>query len=289
VGSLGLIAAALAVVACGTDRVRQPAADPTARYPDIVSLFDHGVARTCALNNGVCHNSNNFPDLHTVSTLLATIDHPCNVETAERELVNDVCEPPGDHLVAGGVDVRIVSAALAPDEVDLPVTQLTRVIVVVEPAALAAETTGLDVHRGDTVFAIGARVLSVDGATAVLDLPSDDAKRFFDVRVFPPGPLRVHEGDPNGNGIEGALHTSMPLIAAGDPEGSYLLHRLTDDTFGELMPRQCRTWDDRANQALACWIAGLTPDAANAYDPIDYAGCSIDVAGLGKCPPADDP
>ena len=61
------------------------------------------------------------------------------------------------------------------------------------------------------------------------------------------------------------------------------MRRLVDDQFGELMPRQCRTWDDRANAALACWIAGLAPDASNAYDAIDYAGCPVDVAGLGKC------
>jgi hypothetical protein len=37
------------------------------------------------------------------------------------------------------------------------------------------------------------------------------------------------------------------------------------------------------DEALACWLAGLTADASNAYDPIDYDACTIDVSGLGKC------
>ncbi len=45
----------------------------------------------------------------------------------------------------------------------------------------------------------------------------------------------------------------------------------------------CRTWNDHANQTLACWIAGLLPDGSNAYDPIDYAACAMRVTGLGKC------
>ncbi len=106
--------------------------------------------------------------------------------------------------------------------------------------------------------------------------------------MWPPGPLRLHVGDLNGNGTEGALVHPMPLIAAGDTANSYLMRRLTDEAFGELMPRQCRTWNDVANQPLACWIAGLTTDVdgkvTNAYDPIDYARCNVAVSGLGKCP-----
>ena len=62
-----------------------------------------------------------------------------------------------------------------------------------------------------------------------------------------------------------------------------MLKRLVDIEYGELMPRQCRTWNDAANEALACWIAGLSADASNAYDPIDYDACAIDLRGLGKC------
>jgi hypothetical protein len=146
------------------------------------------------------------------------------------------------------------------------------------------------VKRGETVFDVGeygAAVMAVQGAEVTLDLRSGfgewTARRFFDVRVYPPGPLHVHVGDPNNNGIQGALAQPMPLVSAGDADRSFLLKRLIDPAYGELMPRQCRTWQDEANLALACWIAGLSPDASNAYAPIDYETCTQVVAGLGKC------
>ena len=294
-GSLGLIALGC-LAACGIDTAAPPT--PPAGYRDVVDLFDHGIARTCSLNNGVCHNSNTYPDLHTVANLIDTIGRPCNVEALDRTGVNDACEWPADHLViaSAGVDARIVTAELAAEDLAKPYSELRHVTLALAPApaGLATGATDTEVHRGTTVFAVGdfgARVVAVDGARVTLDLDSAygawTAKSFFDVRVWPPGPLRLHVGDPNGDGIEGALGPRLALIAPGDPGGSYLMKRLVDDTFGELMPRQCRTWDDAANQTLACWITGLVMDgdgrATNAYDPIDYAQCTMRVAGLGRC------
>jgi hypothetical protein len=311
VGSVGLTAvptmavrlcvAALAVAAaaCGNDQ--RPELEPSApRYRDVVELFDQGIARTCALNNGVCHNSNNYPDLHTVSNLIATIDQPCNVDVTDAALVHDACEPPADRLVvpSAGVDVRIVRAHLLPSELEADVRDLTQVTLVVdrEPTSLVPGATDPEVHRDGTVFEVGAhgaRVAAVTGTEVVLDLRANygqwSAKQFFDVRDYPPGFLRVHVGDPNGNGIEGARTVAMPMVMPGDPARSYLVRRLIDESYGELMPRQCRTWDDEANRAIACWIAGLAVDGAgnvlNAYEPIDYAACRIAVGGLGKCAP----
>jgi hypothetical protein len=298
-GTAAIAAAAAASSACAVETPDDVFEQP--RYVDVVELFDQGIARTCSLNNGVCHNSNNYPDLHTVSTLVDTVGRPCNASTTDPVEVHDACEPAADHLVipSAGIDARIVSAALEPDELLAEVRDLTRVTLTLEPvpAGLPIGATDTFVHRGSTVFAVGvhgARVESVDGATVVLDLTAVQygdwtAKAFFDIRPYPPGPLALHVGDPNANGIEGAIEAPMPLIRAGDPDGSYVMRRLTDDTFGELMPRQCRTWDDRGNQALACWIAGLRVDAEgtvlNAYDPIDYDACLYDATGLGKCAP----
>ncbi|MBA3456292.1 MAG: hypothetical protein H0T42_24540 [Deltaproteobacteria bacterium] len=284
--------------ACGNDMRTTDEPTETPAYRDINELFDQGFARTCSLNNGVCHNSKSYPDLHTVTGLIGTIDQPCNSDTTDPVLIHDACESAADRLVipSAGIDVRIVSATLAPSEQELDVRNLTQVTLVLDPAptGLTVGATDTEVRRDATIFAVGeygARVASVNGAEVVLDLRSaygeTSTRRFFDVRVQPPGPLRIHVGDPNGNGIQGARTTTMPLIAVGDPDGSYLMRRLVDDSFGELMPRQCRTWDDRANRALGCWIAGLRVDddgaVINAFDPIDYAGCSIEVEGLGKC------
>ena len=298
--AVAMIALGLGLGGCGAVEGDDDGGEVAPRYVDVVDLFDRGIARTCSLNNGVCHNSNNYPDLHTVSNLVATVGLGCNADATDRLEVHDACEPDGDRLVipSAGIDSRIVSASLDPAELDFDVRDLTEIRLVVDPppVGLAVGAADTEVHRGSTVFLIGeydARVQSVAGAEVVLDLRTSfglwTAKLFFDVRVYPPGPNRVVVGDPNGNGIEGALVTPMPLVAAGDPAGSYLMRRLTDEAYGELMPRQCRTWDDRANEALACWIAGLAVDAdgvvTNAYDPIDYADCGMATEGLGKCAP----
>ena len=299
VAAVAAVAALAALAGCGTTPPDDGLDEP--RYVDVVELFDQGIARTCSLNNGVCHNSNNYPDLHTVSNVIDTVGRPCNVGTTDPTEVHDVCEPPADHLViaSAGIDARIVAAAIPDDELDVDVRDLTAVTLTLDPppVGLASGATDTEVHRDAIAFAVGvhgARVAAVDGANVTLDLTAVQygdwtSKVFFDVRDYPPGPLRVHVGDPNGNGVEGAIAGAMPLITPGDPATSYLFHRLTDPDFGELMPRQCRTWDDRGNQALACWIQGLRTDAtgaiANAYDPIDYDACTIDVAGLGKCEP----
>ena len=109
---IALVAAALA--ACGTE----PASDEPATehaYADVVALFDQAIAPTCSLNNGVCHNSNSYPDLHTVANLVALLDEPCNVEQADPTLVHDACEPAADHLViaSAGIDARIVRRSRA--------------------------------------------------------------------------------------------------------------------------------------------------------------------------------
>ena len=275
-GSVGVIARALALTACGVEASVDDPAGAEPAYRDITALFDRAIAPTCSLNNGVCHNSNNYPDLHTIERLVDTIDQPCNVEITEARQIHDACEPPGDHLVAGAIDVRIVQATASE----------TQVVLVVDPApaSLAVGTTELEIHRDATVFVVGdfgARVAAVSGTRVTLELGTAAAREFFDVSVVPAGPLHVHVGDPNGNGVEGARVMPMPLVAPGDPERSYLMRRLIDPAFGELMPRQCRTWNDAANRALACWIAGL--GQRDPYDPIDYAACRMEVAGLGKC------
>lgn len=288
-----VLALVLVLAACGTEPVSEvPQTEPV--YPDVVSLFDRAIAPTCSLNNGVCHNSNNYPDLHTAAAIVATLDEPCNVELEDPTQVHDACEPAADHLViaSAGIDARIVRAQLLDSELTAEARDLTQITLTLDPppAALAPGATDTIVKRDGITFSVGeygAKVSAVQGADVTLDLRSAygewTAKQFFDVRAYPPGPLTLHVGDPNGNGVEGALVMAMPLVTAGDPDRSFMLKRLVDPAFGELMPRQCRTWNDAANLALACWIAGLSPDASNAYEPIDYDRCTAVVAGLGKC------
>lgn len=276
-GSLGVILALLLAACTATESPPDVPEQPA--YTDVVELFDRGIARTCSLNGGVCHNSNNYPDLHTVSNVIATVGRECNVETPTPADIHDACEPPADHLLVAAADARIVASTITADR--------TRATLALDAPIAAATLAPIQVVRGTRTFDLGARIASVDGMTVTIELRTDAAKAFFDIRTYPVGPQQLHVGDPNGNGIQGALVAAMPLVTPGDPDRSYLLRRLIDESYGELMPRQCRTWDDRANQALACWIAGLAPDASNAYAPIDYTTCAVDVKGLGKCETSD--
>lgn len=302
--TLATVAAAGALVlggvtACGSEEPTVEPFDEPQRYHDVVELFDQGISRTCSLNGGVCHNSNSYPDLHSVNALIATASKPCNAGSIDRAEVHDACEPPADRLVIRSqeVDVRIVRAEVEPTEQHLPYYALSRVIFHVdhEPTTLFAGALDVEIHRSTgEVFSIsdrGAFSQIRDGTKVVINIanvPGGD-RFFFDPRPFPPGPNRLWVGDPNQNGVEGALHGSMKLMVPGDPMGSYLIRRMIDESYGERMPRQCRTWDDRANQALACWVAGLQTDAdgnvTNALAPIDYDACNLDVAGLGRCAP----
>ncbi len=73
-------------------------------------------------------------------------------------------------------------------------------------------------------------------------------------------------------------------IVPGDPGSSYVVRRLWDTEIEpELMPRQCREWNDEATRSLGCWIEGLRPDLSNFDADIDYARCTFVVPQPGRC------
>jgi hypothetical protein len=279
-----------------------PTSDPP--YADIEALHEQAIARTCSLNGGVCHNSKEYPDIHSVTTLLSAVRQPCNIAAAAHEDVNDVCEPAGDRLVipSAGIDGIIARVEVSP--ADAETEDLTSVRIVLGAPAGGSDPSGamdIEVQRGTDTYRFGeisywgpAMVSSADADSVTLDLEGVDTsiKAFFDDRTYPWSDLMVRVGDPNGNGVLGG-DQALRMIEPGDPMRSYLVLRLIDETYGDLMPRQCRTWDDQATRALGCWIAGLEVDDAgevtNAYDPIDYDTCEFEPAGLGKCGTGEDP
>jgi hypothetical protein len=268
---------------------------PAEIYPDILALQDIAIGPTCSLNNGVCHNGNNYPDLHTINNVVATTWAPCGVDVATVDLLFDECEPPGDRLVlsSAGVELEILEVAVSPSDADYRDLTHATLTVAGDASTVPIGATDVTIVRDDQVFDLGAVEVSVESVaddTVVLELAGPygewSAKWFLDARTLPWTPDRVRVGDPNGNGIAGAAE-AVPLLTPGDPANSYLFLRLVDESYGDLMPRQCRTWDDRATRALGCWIEGLTvgndgmPD--NALDPIDYDACTVGVEGLGRC------
>ena len=263
-------------------------------YATIGELFTEAMAPTCSPNVGVCHNSDAYPDLHTLAGVVAMIDQPCNASAETHAEVHDFCEPAGDRLVfpSLGIDVEIARVLPQPD--DVAWGEITSVRVeLVEPMPMlpAIDEADIEVHRGDDVVAIGIGGAFVGGAeddavTLELAGASDTVRQFLDDRYYPWDELLVRVADSNGNGVAGGVDGAA-MIVPGDPMRSYLVLRLFDPEYGDVMPRQCRTWNDEATRALGCFVASLPADAdALAIaddDPIPYEGCDFDPIGLGIC------
>jgi hypothetical protein len=264
------------------------AAELARAFPDLPTLHDQAISRTCALNNGVCHNSKQYPDLRTPSSFLAsTLMTPCNVEVDVRSKFKDACETPGDHLVIGTADEEILTADVLPEGAEGDAIRDLKLVLKNAPA-LKVGDGNIQIRRDAQVFNLpGATVSVIAGSTVTLRLGSDrDAKRFVDDRVYPWHDGMIRVADVNRNGVLGAplnVHTIVP----GDPMKSFLMLRIIDDAQGELMPLACRQWSATATRALGCWIEGLKTDdkgvVTNALDPIDYQGCAFQVDGRGRC------
>jgi hypothetical protein len=262
-------------------------------YATMDELHERALAPTCSLNNGVCHNSKEYPDTHTPSNVLALVRQPCNMSALTHGAVHDVCEPKGDRLVipSAGIDAEIARVAVSPP--DVPTADLTEVKVELAgpiasmPAQFAGDAV---VRRGEAVFnvgAAGASVIASDSVSVTFELNAEKSvKTFFDDRTYPWHDLMIRVADVNANGVLGGS-MGVSLIEPGDPMKSYMILRLIDTAYGDLMPRQCREWDDQATRALGCWIQGLKVneggEVLNADDPINYDDCTFDPAGKGKC------
>jgi len=259
-----------------------------ASFPDLPTLHDQAISRTCALNNGVCHNSKQYPDLRTPTSFLATtLLTPCNVEVDVRAKFKDPCEPKGDHLVGAATDEEIATADVLPEGAEGDAIREVRLGLVNAPT-LKVGDGALEIRRDGQVWKLPeATVSAVDGSTVTLRLGSNrDVKRFLDDRVYPWHDDMLRVADVNRNGVRGAamgVHSVVP----GDPMKSFLMLRIIDETQGELMPLACRQWSATATRALGCWIEGLKVDengnARNAFDPIDYDKCTFQVDGRGRC------
>jgi hypothetical protein len=252
---------------------------------NVTDLFETRILPTCSLNGGVCHNSATYPDLRHLAALEDLVDLPCgrNVDTS----FPDACEPPGDRVIAPGVDVGVTRVTF--DEKSSTATLFT------DADVSAATLTGARIKRtlpnGASFFPSQADGVDMTRAServlTVALAQSQGATLAFFVPALPLREDRIWMSDVNGNGISGAT-MGWREIVPGHPERSYLVDRLWDTKESpELMPRQCRAWNDAATRALGCWIQGLRTDESgkvlNFLDDIDYARCTFVVPSAGRC------
>jgi hypothetical protein len=291
-----VLVAALGVAACGEQA--EPEIDPIdqaarEQFPDLDALYggDAGIYRGCGPNGGVCHNSNEFPNLDSIGSILENIDVPCNQKRDAAEDFHDMCERPGDRITISGQKIEIAALVPHPDfPHDPPLIwnmtlreRPTTIMPTGEPLSVVRALPMMGMMIDIEIAPLGAIPYLLDetgdpsGRTLVFGLPDDEAGAFvssiFSESGLPSRPDRIYLGDPNANGVMGA-DLGGRLIKPGDPERSYLLRRLTDPSFGPLMPRaNCCYWTKPALRALWCWVDGLAADGSNALAPIDYDTC----------------
>jgi hypothetical protein len=248
-------------------------------YPTFQALHTKVLMQTCAPASGLCHNSKEYPDMHTPENMLATINGRCNAFVSDVARIQDMCEQKGDLLVVRS----------GPDE-----DWQTRIGFVIDQTSQDPPSILLTLHEpaphdADSVFAsivrdvdpkntqeipLGAALTTAAGqakATIVLKGLSAGLAPFFTAPYTPGLSAQLIEGDPNGNGIFGA-DLGGALVKPGALDESFLVQRILGVVppqmplgSGDLTPEQI--------DAIECWIYQLAPDGSNADGPIDYARC----------------
>jgi len=259
------------------------------------------IRRTCSPTEGVCHNTKEYPDLHTAANFLAAVDAPCNIQAGTREAIFDRCERPGDRfeldsdaVSSGPIEIghlRYIpgerpeyseSNPPGPDAPGLHIALADPIVTsrseiwaqgrfirtFVDPAGLVQDIAYRAYSSRWWVVANGRELVA-----EVNDWQIDEVRRLLEIGVV--------EGDPNMNGVFGArVDDPVSLLVPGAPESSYLIARVRGVMEGEVVPG---TRMPLANQplsnaellALYCFVEGLGTAPTSRLDrAIDYAGCS---------------
>lgn len=255
------------------------------------------VLRSCGPNNGVCHNTKEYPDLRTAATFAQTIGAPCNVQPGSWSTVFDRCEQLGDRFRFSGVAAREIEVGWV-DYVkgertgDARPTETSPGLHVMLHEPLPAE-----VREGWLTGLFIRTFINAEGIVEELPFANFQTRWWIigdrrhlvaDVREYQADAITslmasgIVQGDMNRNDVFGyRTGKAVALITPGKPEESYLVARLRGSMQGEPIPGSRMPL---ANQppsvtdmvALMCFIEGLDPDPAK-RDPsgaIDYGNCS---------------
>jgi len=248
------------------------------------------ILRTCGPTGGVCHNSKEYPDLHTPGNFVDAVGAPCNIQSGTPEAVFDGCEPSGDLLVLGGLEVEVGYIASYPGEFDPEketITEKSPGLHIVLAGSLGDFKRRYTEARFKRKFARNGKVDSLSFASFQTDWWTlNDGKHLYGrVRDYQNDSVQqllavgIEEGDTNRNGIFGARTAPIQMIVPGSPETSYLVGRMRGDILdvkipGTLMPLANQPLDVSEMLALYCYIValkpGVRPDLASR---IDYASC----------------
>lgn len=80
-------------------------------YPTYKILHQYAVGPGCGPISGVCHNTKEYPDLHSSANMLDAVGLNCNVLIDGPAVTENVCERPADELIiTSGQDVGFKSS-----------------------------------------------------------------------------------------------------------------------------------------------------------------------------------
>ena len=273
-------------------------------FPTGIEFHQKVIWRTCTPNQGVCHNSKEYPDLRTPASFASAFKSPCNVQSGEFQSVYDGCEQVGDRVQIGG--------GFSTNQIELGWIEY----IPGEPEDYSEEnlpgdeSPGLHLHLRQQLTtdrvqtyasAEFSRKFVVDGTVEEIVfenfstrwwLVGDGSHLIGEVRNYQANQAEalatigtLVQGDTNRNGIFGAdVYTPAALLQPGSPEDSYLIARLRGEMHGESIPGSRMPL---ANQpftipemlALYCLVEGFPADGdtTGLSGPIDYKSCSYSV------------
>ena len=244
-------------------------------YPRVLDMHVGLMMAVCSPNPNVCHQTNNYPDMHSVANLLSVVGEPCNVELPDPTQGWDSCEllPDRiqslshstdlawiDQLGAGYWGVGLRDPAPSTTTVLFQVYDNQGGIVLQSPQEWLVEI---------------AFVAGTSQAEITIGIQDGFVIDYVDAILATLAP-----GDSNRNGTWGGTEASIEpgaLIWAGDLDKSYLWGRITGKVPGTRMPLANGPVTNPQYIALACWIEGLDPDISQnlALDAIRYDQCQF--------------
>lgn len=254
-----------------------------ARFANFVDIQEQVINRSCSPTFGVCHASNNYPDLSSTGTSLGAVMAPCNTENQDVTSGFDGCERQADVLVIDGVSRARIRYLDRIEEGVFRVVLDGSVRIPYGPAWI--ETAEGDIRldaRGSTDFPYPRLMASasIGGRTAVLSVEvAGDYEEYLAFARQDYDPLivsEVQQGDRNRNGIMGADYRyPSALLWPGALERSYLYRRLTGTVAGSKMPLANEPLSEAELLAIACWVqsASTALQLSDPWRPIDYERC----------------
>ena len=270
-------------VVTDVDEARALTATAKSRFPRVVDLHQKIVARSCAPNTGVCHNTNNYPEMATPATFLASINAWCNLATPDPTQGFDLCERAGDVLISGSFRAEVGHTERQADG-SWKITLRDGAPRSDDVAPVRFESAVADVAFQPSPE-WGVTIAMVEGDPEVL-LSIAIEEPFFTEPYIDEALAGLVQGDRNRNGVFGAedvddgvaeARQSATVIAPGSLVRSYLWGRVTGTVPGSRMPLANQALSDDEYLALACFIEGLPNDGSlPATDAvIDYDACAF--------------